>query len=289
VLRLSRLICLRVRLHASRRDQSAAIRAAVLGLKLADLMATEPYMLFHLTSYGVCDVVLFAVEDEFAPGEIDPLKLDRLLSQAPWHYRRKAFANILCAETFFVNAGYREYADHIVQSGLPLQARYGRWSVQRNQTDFIQNLVPLVQVANRPYYEAVSTLEQVEESSPSILEDVVFSQDNMFTDMKSVRKYFPRCFADQACHEVRIDLFRMGLLIERHYTDHREYPDSLDVLAPALGGSVPVDPFSGEPYRYIVNDDGFLLYSVGWNQVDDGGSHVYSLVEGDLVWRGEEQ
>lgn len=93
------------------------------------------------------------------------------------------------------------------------------------------------------------------------------------------------CFVTQAVHEATIDLFRMGLLIEQHYTEHGSYPASLDVLARALGGAVPLDPFSGEPYQYVVSDDGFLLYSVGGNQVDDGG--VHDQANGDWVWRGE--
>jgi hypothetical protein len=61
----------------------------------------------------------------------------------------------------------------------------------------------------------------------------------------------------------------------------------LDAIVPDLGGSVPVDPFSGEEYHYQPSDDGSLLYSVGQNLVDDGGKHDYR--EGDIVWRGKKK
>jgi hypothetical protein len=50
---------------------------------------------------------------------------------------------------------------------------------------------------------------------------------------------------------------------------------------------------NGETYHYRLNADGtFLLYSVGWNQADDGGKVVYSqdspniidFDRGDWVW-----
>jgi hypothetical protein len=57
-------------------------------------------------------------------------------------------------------------------------------------------------------------------------------------------------------------------------------------VAADLGGEVPVDPFTGQPYVYIPKENTFLLYSLGRNQQDDGGCHDY--LEGDIVWRGIE-
>jgi hypothetical protein len=50
---------------------------------------------------------------------------------------------------------------------------------------------------------------------------------------------------------------------------------------------------NGQPYHYQFRPDGsYLLYSVGWNQPDDGGKVVYKkdyqksvdYDEGDWVW-----
>ena len=50
---------------------------------------------------------------------------------------------------------------------------------------------------------------------------------------------------------------------------------------------------NGQPLRYRRTDDGkFVLYSVGWNEKDDGGTVVISkggstvdTDEGDWVWK----
>jgi hypothetical protein len=63
----------------------------------------------------------------------------------------------------------------------------------------------------------------------------------------------------------------LALALERHRRSHTRYPDSLDALAPEPLASLPVDPFTGKPFLYRVDGDGYWLYSAGINQVDDGG------------------
>ncbi|MDH7501750.1 MAG: hypothetical protein QHJ82_03415 [Verrucomicrobiota bacterium] len=59
---------------------------------------------------------------------------------------------------------------------------------------------------------------------------------------------------------------------------------------------MPHDLISGEPLKYRPTDSGgFILYSVGWNQTDDGGvlgrtgktkgRENLDLTKGDWVWQ----
>ena len=81
--------------------------------------------------------------------------------------------------------------------------------------------------------------------------------------------------------------------LERYRLAHETYPPKLDALAPAYIDELPHDIMNGEPYRYRLNADGtFLLYSVGWDQVDEGGTVGYRADDpkrinyetGDWVW-----
>jgi len=101
---------------------------------------------------------------------------------------------------------------------------------------------------------------------------------------------FTHASRSQARHEAKLDLMQMGLVIEQYQADHGLYPDTLDSIEPRLGGSMPVDPFTGEPYHYRRTGDSFRLYSVGANLTDDGGIvDTRSTSLGDLVWRGREE
>jgi hypothetical protein len=52
------------------------------------------------------------------------------------------------------------------------------------------------------------------------------------------------------------------------------YPGQLKELVPRFMGKLPQDPFGDGPYRYRKLKDGFLLYSLGMNRLDDGGVSV---------------
>jgi hypothetical protein len=76
--------------------------------------------------------------------------------------------------------------------------------------------------------------------------------------------------------QVWVDEARIACALERYRLAHGVYPGSFDALAPAYIGDLPHDIMNGEPYHYRLRPDGtFLLYSVGWNQIDDGGKVVY--------------
>jgi hypothetical protein len=51
---------------------------------------------------------------------------------------------------------------------------------------------------------------------------------------------------------------------------HGEYPESLTQLPPGTGPFI--DPFAKKVCRYSRKDQGFVLYSVGQNLQDDGGT-----------------
>jgi len=61
------------------------------------------------------------------------------------------------------------------------------------------------------------------------------------------------------------------LAVERFRLREHRLPDSLAELVPDFLDAVPIDPFDGQPIRYVVNDDHYLVYTCGNNRIDDGG------------------
>jgi hypothetical protein len=93
--------------------------------------------------------------------------------------------------------------------------------------------------------------------------------------------------------QVWVDEARIACALERYRLAHGVYPGSLDALAPAWIDELPHDIMNGQPYHFQLRPDGtYLLYSVGWNQIDDGGKVVYKkdnpnmidYTQGDWVW-----
>lgn len=89
-----------------------------------------------------------------------------------------------------------------------------------------------------------------------------------------------------------VDLARTAIALERYRLARGAVPESLDALTPQCIAKVPHDAISGQALKYRRESDGlFLLYSVGWNETDDGGvaglnqDGSVDTRSGDWVWR----
>jgi len=73
--------------------------------------------------------------------------------------------------------------------------------------------------------------------------------------------------------------------LERFHQARGKYPENLDALVPQYADSLPRDIIRGQPFKYRTTADGeFVLYSVGWNEKDDGGIAAINPSDGDWVW-----
>lgn len=64
---------------------------------------------------------------------------------------------------------------------------------------------------------------------------------------------------------------RTGLAVQRYRLAAGKLPDSLADLIPTYLDAVPKDPFDGKELRYKKLETGFVVYSIGEDESDDGG------------------
>ena len=65
---------------------------------------------------------------------------------------------------------------------------------------------------------------------------------------------------------------RIAVAVERFQRGRAEQlPVNLSDMVPSYLTAAPVDPFTGQPLRYVRIPDGFVAYSAGLNRTDDGG------------------
>jgi hypothetical protein len=76
--------------------------------------------------------------------------------------------------------------------------------------------------------------------------------------------------------------------LERYRLANGHFPETLSALTPQFMSRPPNDVIGGQPYKYRRTKDGnFILYSVGWNEKDDGGAPgktLFDQTQGDWVW-----
>jgi hypothetical protein len=89
----------------------------------------------------------------------------------------------------------------------------------------------------------------------------------------------PQTAADEAATACALERYRLA---------NGQFPESLQALVPRFMTNLPNDIFTGEPLKYRRLEDGrFVLYSIGWNEKDDGGvsgREAFAADEGDWVW-----
>ena len=135
----------------------------------------------------------------------------------------------------------------------------------------------LADAARLPIHEARVTVAEIDRANEQI------------SGWRNHAPYFPTpegvFFVVHAETEVQMDLLRLGLAIEHYQGETGALPPSLAAVQDRVEGGIPLDPFSGAPYVYLPARDTFLLYSVGRNATDNGGTP--DRIEGDIVWRGK--
>lgn len=90
-----------------------------------------------------------------------------------------------------------------------------------------------------------------------------------------------RQMADRAQEEG--DLGKLAIALAAYHGEKGTYPDTLDALSPAYFKQIPIDIFSDKPLKYHKQDNGYILYSVGPNQKDDGGKGITDYNKGDII------
>ncbi len=80
------------------------------------------------------------------------------------------------------------------------------------------------------------------------------------------------CFWFKANTSTNTELYKTFFALKAYKSRHGEYPAKLAELVPEIISKVPMDPFSGKELLYKKDKNGFILYSVGWDIEDSGGS-----------------
>jgi hypothetical protein len=103
---------------------------------------------------------------------------------------------------------------------------------------------------------------------------------------------FTKAFKTCAFNQTLANQAQIVCALERYKLANGHYPETLDALMPQFIEKLPHDIIGGQPLHYRRTDDGkFLLYSVGWNETDDGGvtardkSGNEDRTKGDWGWQ----
>lgn len=134
------------------------------------------------------------------------------------------------------------------------------------------------ELASRPYYESAKGWEELNRSFRTKRRGLLtFSVAYAFVNELAVA-----AAEGDAAHQ----LARLALAMTAFRTRNGKYANQLADLVPDFLPSMPLDPFSGQPFRMKRSGNAILLYSMGRDLKNDGGVPEHSEKhDGDLVFR----
>jgi hypothetical protein len=90
--------------------------------------------------------------------------------------------------------------------------------------------------------------------------------------------------------EANLSLTQIAAALAAYRAQQRAYPAALNDLVPAILPSIPIDRYSGGAPLYHRRGDGYVLYSVFQNGVDDGATDFSGeIVKGEWMSPGQER
>ncbi len=294
-----------------------ALADVKLMLRLTDAVRTEPFPISHLVRLAMFQIALQPIYEGLEGhrwSDAQLLALDAELSKldflADYEFCQRGDLGFMPSALayprrtrdpefwyIFESGNYRRHSLDVQLAVFAYRHCPSGWFYQ-NQLRYcrfaVLNFLPAVDASRQLVFPASASRanaalqEQLAHSNPynSLERKIIFDFNSELTPDKLVVKF--------AYAQSSVDLARVAIALERYRLAHGEYPKSLDALAPQFIEKVPHDVIGGGPLHYRLTSDGqFVLYSVGWNETDDGGVVVFQkgstpavdINQGDWVWR----
>jgi hypothetical protein len=262
-------------------DMSGAVSNIVSGLKFADLTAQEGTLMACLVSLAETRVLTHFLGDICRGRDLGETDVKRLMdAQDVGAWRGRLAAGFRGERVMFVEAGRYFTTGGLRNFGSMFEWKswwdnLGLWTIRPLAKRDIRSSLPVFDFleaeAKVPYYQSRDILrvrfEQLKKRPW-----YAFASKTLIGDFEGV-------YMKVAQVESLMLASRTGLACRLYKSRTGSYPERLEELVPALLPAVPIDPFTGKPLVFRREGEGFIVYSLGSNQKDDGGRSTYMITQ----------
>ncbi len=293
-------------------QSDAALADVKLILRLSDAPRQEPFLISHLVLVAITEIAIQSIYEGLATHRWSDAQLTELDAALARLDLLAGYRTAMRGELVLCEIGDTEYLRRHPGEIQNIGFYDGDRGVQAPSSSFgqaiaylipsgwfYQNefrcvrmiteyLIPVVDVNHQVISPAaMREANRVLQSETKTLTPYNLLERMLVPGISSAVKRF-------AWAQASVDLARTAIALERYRLARGEFPESLDALLPQFVAQVPHDVIGGQPLHYRRTSDGrFVLYSVGWNETDDGGVVVFKqgstpsvdLDKGDWVWR----
>jgi hypothetical protein len=253
---IARYIHWRVQVLIAEGQREEAIDLGLKLLRLSELHESEPTMLSFLITVAVRNIALQSIFEALSAGPVSAethQRIDDTLRKIA--DGRPDLDYVLRTERAVSSTSM----DQVGEMLPTLLSSITGWSVKRYFIDAVESYEPLFEVAKLPWYELKPMFapggKLTARSQGGVLAELL---------MPALQASFKSASRDVAVIRA-LRVYNALLMAEQAGQEPRGLAD-LD-----LSRDDTVDPFTGEPLIVKRTDQGWVVYSVGSNEVDDGG------------------
>jgi len=300
---LTRIYRLRALVELSAGQTDAALKDVQTCLRLADTVKDEPVLISFLVRYAILDLASQPIWEGLAAHRWNKSQLEVLHAEFEKMDQFRPLQLAIAGERLRNHHDIRMASRHpqgflaLLTHGNLLAGEKGSWLDRAIPSGwFYQNALTVDRFYTETYLPAVDWERRV--INPQVFKQVDQTCKTLHTTPYNIfYKLFvpgmPTVAKRAAWSQTSVDKTAVACALERYRLVRGEYPEKLDVLVPEFIAKIPNDVIDGQPLRYRrTGNDEFVLYSIGWNETDDGGEIALQsgecwrqdLDRGDWVW-----
>jgi hypothetical protein len=299
----ARVLKLRAIAELQNGQSDKALADVELMFRLADADRVEPFLICHLVRFAVLQIAIQPIYEGLADHQWSDSQLAELDSKLSNFDLLNDYKFSLRGEMIFLEEGVLDFLRRHPAQINSLPSGTGASPPALNYVIpsgwYYQNELHSIRAMERYYLPAVDTNQDI--LSPSAIRA---AESAIKGETRHVNPYdllermtLPVLTGPSitvAYAQTTVNLARIAIALERYRLAHGQYPDSLDMLTPQFVTRLPHDIIDGHQLHYQRTAEGqFILYSVGWNETDDGGVVIFKRgstgdvdrEQGDWVWR----
>ncbi|HXT13641.1 MAG TPA: hypothetical protein VN873_18970 [Candidatus Angelobacter sp.] len=270
-----------------------------LAFRLSDSIQDEPFLVDQLVRLAGLSLTVQGIHEGIVRQAWSDAQLDAFQKYLENVDLLFGYQRAMRSELAFNLRGIEYYRD-LGSRGIPLDGAANSGNTILNWMPsgwYDQNMVTIAE-----YYRGY-ILNAINQTNRIVKPKVIAEMDSDIANRRAgpynvLGRMLMPAFSQASLHFARgqtlVDEARVACALDRYRLAHSEIPDSLTALVPRFLTQVPNDLFDGQPLRYKkTGPDAYFLYSIGWNQKDDGGEIVLgtgsapraNAKAGDWVWQ----
>ncbi|HEY4417747.1 MAG TPA: hypothetical protein VGO57_18795 [Verrucomicrobiae bacterium] len=296
--RCSQLLQLRSSAELADGQSARALEDVKLFLYLNQSLRNSPFLISHLVRVAIANITMQPIWEGLAAHTWSDEQLAALNTELGKMDFLADCGSVIRGERAFAIAWF-ENQRHTREmiSDIEIRGRVTNSLAWMPSAYFYQNELNYARASQQWILPLVDTNSRI--ISPAALRRI---NDQINLELKHYSLYkvqsltaFPSLVAvvKKVCViQTSINLARIACALERYRLAHGEYPETLAPLTPQFIAQIPHDLINGQPLHYHREANGqFTLYSVGWNETDDGGTVALTKMgnfdpeKGDWIWQ----